>query len=1017
MTRHLSLTSALLASFLVACAGQVEISAPAPGDPGHDFDGDGATEMEGDCDDLDPSVGPGTGEECNGVDDDCDGQIDDGLDTSTWYLDADQDSHGDPASGAELCEEQPEGRVLDGDDCDDLDPLVHPDAVEVCNGEDDDCNDALDDVLLEDAEELPVWYRDVDRDGYGDSEDSVDAFCPPEGYVDNDDDCDDTSDALTPADLDGDGSSTCDGDCDDANPAIHPGATEVCNGIDDDCTGLPGNDEGDGDADGSMPCEGDCDDADPARNPGVEETCNAIDDDCDGLVDQTFDLDGDGFPAGEGCAGAWTTPDCDDTDATVSPGAAELCDGIDGDCDGAVPAGELDDDGDGLADCEGDCDDGAVDVFPGHVELCNGIDDDCDPSTTASGGEVDLDGDGSLSCVDCDDGDAANLPGGDEGLDGQDNDCDGLVDGDDGDFPVPGMDFVLLDPGSFVMGCVPGRDDVDVDCQDSARPPHEVILTHHLWVAETETTQEQWETLGQTFGWTNPSYFGPNGAGDACGMDCPVEQVNWYEALEFANAMSDEEGLADCYVLSDCTGSPGAGMACDEVSLNPIYATVYDCEGYRLPTEAEWEYAARAGEQWRWAGSDEPDDVAWHGTVSGSSTHPVGELLANAWGLFDMSGNVVEWTGDWHMEPYDSPSPTVDPAGGLSEGNREARGGRWSVGIGASKVVTRTSAVASFSDWDFGFRLVRSLPCTPDADGDGFCEQIDCDDTDPAVHPTAEELPDGLDNDCDGEADITHPAPGMPFVLLDPGTFTMGCLAGRDDVDGGCDADESPAHDVTLTRYTWMAQTETTQGQFEALMGYNPSYFSTDGVGGYCGPDCPVETVSWHEAAAFANALTAGTGLTPCYTCTGSGETAECTPEDPYACTGYRLPTEAEWEYAARAGQDYAFAGSDVAADVAWYDANSGGMTQPVAAAQVQANGWDLYDMSGNVQEWTWDWYAPYLSPSVSDPAGPSSGASRVYRGGDWISPAGFAGVARRSPFAPGNRSYNLGFRLARSLP
>jgi len=184
--------------------------------------------------------------------------------------------------------------------------------------------------------------------------------------VDYENPCDDDEDGFTDLSCGGD-------DCDDSDPAAHPGAAEACDGKDTDCDGATPAGEADGDADGWPLC-GDCDDADGARNPGVSEVCgDGVDNDCSGAAEDR-DLDGDGAldPA---CGGA----DCDDGDADRFPGAAEVCDARDNDCDALLPAGEQDGDGDGWIPCAGDCDDADGGVHPGRKELCsNGVDDDCD---------------------------------------------------------------------------------------------------------------------------------------------------------------------------------------------------------------------------------------------------------------------------------------------------------------------------------------------------------------------------------------------------------------------------------------------------------------------------------------------------------------------------------------------------------------------------------------------------------------------------------------------------------------
>ncbi|ARA93021.1 hypothetical protein AWN76_007530 [Rhodothermaceae bacterium RA] len=225
---------------------------------------------------------------------------------------------------------------------------------------------------------------------------------------------------------------------------------------------------------------------------------------------------------------------------------------------------------------------------------------------------------------------------------------------------------------------------------------------------------------------------------------------------------------------------------------------------------------------------------------------------------------------------------------------------------------------------------------------------------------------------------------GMAFARIPAGTFLMG------DIQGVGYGDELPVHEVTLTKDFYIGKYEVTQAQWQAVMGSNPSWFSS------CGVDCPVEWVSWEEAQAFVEALNA------------LEET-----------TAYRLPTEAEWEYAARAGTttSYAFGDDeDRLDDYAWARDNSGRRTQPVG--QKKPNLWGLHDIHGNVFEWVQDWYKGdyYLhSPSV-DPPGPDVGAERAMRGGSWYYNAYDLRVANRGRAAPDYRTNHIGLRLVRSV-
>ena len=246
---------------------------------------------------------------------------------------------------------------------------------------------------------------------------------------------------------------------------------------------------------------------------------------------------------------------------------------------------------------------------------------------------------------------------------------------------------------------------------------------------------------------------------------------------------------------------------------------------------------------------------------------------------------------------------------------------------------------------------------------------------------------------------------GGTLVRLTAGSFEMGCVVDATD----CSGDELTVMPVTLTHDFYVGLTEVTQGQYEAIVGSNPSY-NTD-----CWLDCPVEAVSWHDAAAFANALSASEGLTSCYTCSGTGDEVSCDRAlSPYDCDGYRLPTEAEWEAAARCGEALLYAGSNDLGAVGWYVNNSGGRVQPVADKAPNACG--LYDMSGNVWEWTQDRQMPYTSEGRTDPEGSEDGGNRMHRGGSWGSGAERARVPHRDGNSSGFKAYDLGFRLARTV-
>jgi hypothetical protein len=403
-----------------------------------------------DCDDTDGGVSPADLEYCDGEDDDCDGAIDEdsAVDVATWYADSDGDSYGTPASTRAACSAPP-SYVANDDDCDDADSGVSPADTEYCDGEDDDCDGAVDEDSAVDA---GTWYADVDGDTYGDPASASAACSAPPAHVANDDDCDDTDSGVSPIDI------------------------EYCDGEDDDCDGTIDEDaavdavtwyaDADGDTYGDVytptaACArpsgyvadtSDCDDTRAATNPGADEACNEEDDDCDGTVDEDdavdagrwyLDNDGDAFGQTAIWVSACDQPvgytaeadDCDDGNASASPYAAEYCDGYDNNCDGTIDEGSAVDADTWYADVDGDtygdpaatsygcsapsgyvadhadCDDATAAISPAGTEVCDALDtdedcdglaDDADPSTSAASRStfyVDADADGYGSAV------------------------------------------------------------------------------------------------------------------------------------------------------------------------------------------------------------------------------------------------------------------------------------------------------------------------------------------------------------------------------------------------------------------------------------------------------------------------------------------------------------------------------------------------------------------------------------------------------------------------------------------
>ena len=465
---------------IIACSSETKV----PVDESivvEDLDGDGFSSSE-DCNDREASVFPGNQEICDGIDNNCDGQVDEDVQTQ-FYADVDQDGFGTEQLIVQACE-APEGFVPTGTDCDDTSAISFPGAEEVCDGLDNNCDEEVDEGLLQE------FYVDADGDGFGEESSIIEA-------------CDISL-----------GISSVAGDCNDADPAQNPLITESCDGIDNNCDGvideglqnvyyLDQDEDGYGDQqqtleacvqpEGYVEQAGDCDDIESFANPGMAEVCDGIDNNCDGNTDESgaldalsyyVDADGDQFGTGAvltGCvmpAGHTTmNGDCDDQNAQVHPSMVEICDGLDNNCDGQTDDSSsvnqtlwfLDDDQDGFglsstsqASCaqpqgyvssDTDCDDTNASVSPSAAESCDGLDNDCDGLIDAQDDDVvdatewfldhDQDGygDASLSLIecsqpnlyvsnseDCNDINANQSPVGVEYCNGLDDNCDGSVD-------------------------------------------------------------------------------------------------------------------------------------------------------------------------------------------------------------------------------------------------------------------------------------------------------------------------------------------------------------------------------------------------------------------------------------------------------------------------------------------------------------------------------------------------------------------------------------------------------------
>jgi formylglycine-generating enzyme required for sulfatase activity len=246
--------------------------------------------------------------------------------------------------------------------------------------------------------------------------------------------------------------------------------------------------------------------------------------------------------------------------------------------------------------------------------------------------------------------------------------------------------MVLVEPGSFQMGAADGYHD--------AQPVHTVCISTAFYIGIYEVTFDEYDRFCE-----DTVRAGPDDRGWGRGR-MPVLHVNWYDVAAYCNWLSEKTGLPPCY------SGAGRNTRCD-----------FAANGYRLPTEAEWEYAARGGPRSQghvWAGSNNPDEVAWYDQTDGNQPHPVGTKAPNELGLYDMSGNMFEWCWDWYDAEYYASSPAVDPHGPAElavtrpwDLNRVRRSGSWREDAESIRVTTRSADIATYVG-DNGFRLVRT---------------------------------------------------------------------------------------------------------------------------------------------------------------------------------------------------------------------------------------------------------------------------------------------------------------------
>ncbi len=542
------------------------------------------------------------------------------------------------------------------------------------------------------------------------------------------------------------------------------------------------------------------------------------------------------------------------------------------------------------------------------------------------------------------------------------------------------MKLALIPPGIFVMGD-----------EEFATPRHVVAITRPFYMGRHEVTQQQYLPL---LGMPRKGFLERVGVGD----NLPAYNLSYGDAVRFCRLLSSNEQRT-----------------------------------YRLPTEAEWEYACRAGTTGPYHYGPQADlAAANYSPEPGKSTgvKPVGSYPPNPFDLFDMHGNVWEWCSDWFAE-Y-AAGFQLDPTGAPSGKKRVLRGGAWSSTPAESTASAyRFSLAPRLAYTHTGLRVVLEIPQAEPIDAlERYADVADTmlahaaalaalDAEQPKSPPLAtapfdierarehqRQWADHLGVPVEFENSI-----GMKLVLIPPGTYLRGSPA--DEV--GRRPAEGPQRRIEIPRALYMGIHEVTQAQYRRVTGTNPSYYSATGggaraVAGKRTDRFPVENVSWNDAVAFCRRL------------------SERAPEKRLK-RAYRLPTEAEWEYACRAGTVTPFVfGESLSSTQANFKGKYpyGGappgpfIGHPTAVGSYPPNPFGLFDMHGNVWEWCHDWlgrdyYA--VSPPV-DPLGPLSGRRHVFRGGGWgVGAAACRSACRARVYLPRQFAYSLGFRVVVDLP
>ena len=572
-----------------------------------------------------------------------------------------------------------------------------------------------------------------------------------------------------------------------------------------------------------------------------------------------------------------------------------------------------------------------------------------------------------------------------------------------------GMEMIFCPPGTFMMGSPTSETGRGTD-----ETQHQVTLTNGFYLGKYEVTQAQYQTVmnGNPEGLSaDPSHFK--------GSNRPVEKASWEDAQIFLTRLNSIEQSA---------GRLPNGWK------------------YVLPTEAEWEYACRAGTTTAYSWSNDINsshaNYNWDGTWNKGNdfkeTVEIGQFSANPWGFFDMHGNVREWVHDWKAN-YLSGAQT-DPEGPALGSLRVRRGGAWYGGEGTLRSAKRDqnapSARNSYVGFRVGFQAVKPDGANPELElfggagitreaGEAWAEPgveahdardgnltssitvsgtVDMNST--GTYLLTYTVQDGAGNTAITTRTVTvtgnrtvdlNATVAMDMLWCPPGTFTMGSP-----LDEANRSNDETEHNVTLTQGFYLGKYEVTQAQYEAVMKGNTNGLSATPSEWLNNLNRAVENISWADAQVFLNRLNA--------------QQSASIP----AGWAYVLPTESQWEYACRAGTTTAHSwGDSIASTNANYnwdgDWNTGSDFKHTRdVGQYAPNQWGFFDMHGNVWEWTADWYhATYPTGNpVIDPTGPTSGSHRIRRGGSWNNYSPDQRSARRHFLIPGYRYNNVGFRI-----